>query len=200
MMTITEGMNVHFMALGFERVHLNNKCYETPMPSAKPGAHRRMIKFLQNKILCALCAFARKLKQMKEATKKQLKYYSTMAVAVLAVNTDLQAGIEYTDIVPDATLSQNFDTLALDVNNDGTNDFAFRFRSQSANTSYGYFLNWNNLDIDPFGNNEVLSVRSVVHTYTTWGYLQHSSNYIAHRPVFDNNSTLQPRSVRSLIP
>ncbi|MDP4662658.1 MAG: T9SS type A sorting domain-containing protein [Salibacteraceae bacterium] len=61
---------------------------------------------------------------LSESLKKRLKAYSLTAGAVAAGATAMHAQVDYTDLDPDAVAS-NTDTVYLDLNNDGTNDFVF---------------------------------------------------------------------------
>lgn len=61
---------------------------------------------------------------LSESLKKRLKAYSLTAGAVAAGATAVNAQVDYTDLDPDAVAS-NTDTVYLDLNNDGTDDFVF---------------------------------------------------------------------------
>lgn len=56
--------------------------------------------------------------------KKRLKAYSMTAGAIAAGATSVNAQIDYTDLDPDA-VAGGTDTVYLDLNNDGTDDFVF---------------------------------------------------------------------------
>lgn len=67
---------------------------------------------------------------LSEALKKRLKAYSMTAGAVAAGATAVNAQVDYTDVNPDITS----DTLYLDLNNDGTDDFVFLANSFSTSS------------------------------------------------------------------
>lgn len=69
---------------------------------------------------------------------QRLLKYSAMAPAMIGA-TQLNAQVQYTDVVPDAVLSNNGQTYELDLNNDGRTDFIFyMYASRSASGSYRY--------------------------------------------------------------
>lgn len=98
-----------------------------------------------------------------------LKDYSAMAATYLLITTQGEGQIVYTDINPDLILEFNNDISTVDVDNNGTNDFAF-FK-----TSEGYYHYWvtssstptyrflHKLWAGPLAINNEIAARSVTH-------------------------------------
>lgn len=68
--------------------------------------------------------------------KFSLMEYSCMAGVFLSFNSKTSAQVIYTDLEPDIELQFNGETAFIDMDNDGTNDFAF------LKTSGGYYHYW----------------------------------------------------------
>ena len=78
------------------------------------------------------------MKKEKSTFTNKLKAYSALAGSLLAFNNTADAQILYTDVNPDFTGNSNGDVYELDLNNDGTTDFAIQFVS---GPYYGYSIN-----------------------------------------------------------
>ncbi|MFZ1609577.1 MAG: T9SS type A sorting domain-containing protein [Chitinophagales bacterium] len=61
-----------------------------------------------------------------ENNKFNLKDYSALSISFIAVSASLQGQIIYTDIEPDTILEYSGGVIAIDIDNDGTYDFAFK--------------------------------------------------------------------------
>ncbi len=96
-----------------------------------------------------------------ESTQK-LAAYASLAVAAIALHTDTQAAIQYTDIDPDTLVTGNGSIYDLDLDNNGSADF--RFKANANVTSVSYFKD---IDIKALGNNQVLA--ETFPFPTTWG-------------------------------
>jgi len=100
-----------------------------------------------------------------------IKTYSAFACAFL-INANTQAEVEYTDIVPDITFDADFESDGVDMDNNGTIDFAF------LNFSYPCYYNpWysfiERIFVAPYGTplNEVAGTENILHYFLyAFGY------------------------------
>lgn len=92
---------------------------------------------------------------------KKLKSYSVLAGTIVAAN-QVSAQVVYTDIIPDSTVNTDGGMYNLDLNNDGSVDFAFNL---TVTTSSSYTVN--KVGVNALNSNMVAGNATLAYIYPT---------------------------------
>ncbi|MBC8048161.1 MAG: T9SS type A sorting domain-containing protein [Fimbriimonadaceae bacterium] len=106
-----------------------------------------------------------------ELQKKKLTAYSTLAITFMAISSDADAQVIYTDIDPDIILTENGDRTGIDIDNDGTNNLLFKKNNIDASFTYPYGEYTLNIQYGlKFTRAEPAPGNSLLATYGSYGY------------------------------
>ncbi len=98
----------------------------------------------------------------------------------------VNGAVVYTDVDPDQTFSNNFDSYELDLNNDGNPDFTIRLNKSSSSQTGFKFWN-NNIAIQALSANQVFRVASTVTTSQGGTFVSYFANAMNQSSTVNSN-------------
>lgn len=124
----------------------------------------------------------------KKSTRLKLAAYSSLSSAFIALGSEADAQIFYTDIIPDVVLDENGEFYDLDLNFDGMNEIEiskvfFSFSSSSLLNSSSQALpgiaQINHVYAEPFGSNAIAGISDTVYGFFAYPFAMEEAELIS---------------------